>query len=63
MRKRYFTVVYEYISPARTAELMAAPDAVAGGHKHALRELDYWREQAEYAELPYNLSEIAKRNL
>lgn len=58
--KRYFTVVYQWMSTTRTGELMSAPDAVAGAHTHALRERDCWRELVEMSQVPHNVEEIAQ---
>jgi len=58
--KRYFTVVYEWVSALRTRELMGAPDAVAGAHTHALRERDCYREMVEMSQAPHNVEEVAQ---
>jgi superfamily II RNA helicase len=59
-QKKYFTVVYRWMSSARTRDLMSAPDAVAGAHTHALRERDCWKEMVEMSQVPHNVEEIAQ---
>lgn len=45
MNTRYLTIVYKYLSPQRTEELIKQSDVVAMAHSHKMDEVNELREQ------------------